>query len=86
MKQVTVVLMGMMLVMGMVWVPGSFAQIPGADLSLAITPALSECPGNFDYNATKCRETKTVAADTSAITPALSKCVGNFDYNASKCR
>ncbi|HUL37604.1 MAG TPA: hypothetical protein VLW47_07955 [Thermodesulfobacteriota bacterium] len=89
MKQVTVVLMGMMLVLGMAWVPGSFAQIPGADLSMAITPNLSgECPpGKFNYNTARCmEEPKQPAAHSGAITPALSKCPGNFDYNSTRCR
>ncbi len=84
MKQLTGVLMGMMLLLGMIWVPGSFAQIPGADLSLGVTPALSQCIGRNDKMETKwessgkCKD-DIKYVDTSAITPRLSSCAGKND-------
>jgi len=81
MNRLTVVLMGMMFLLGMAWVPGSFAQVPGVDLSMAVTPALSQCIGK---NAKmedrweaggKCKDPVELA-DTSAITPALGACRG----------
>jgi len=88
MKQVTGVLMGMMLLLGMVWVPGSFAQVPSGDLSKAVTPALSgECPpGKFNYLTARCLEEPKEAADTKAITPALGECPpGKFNYLTARC-
>jgi hypothetical protein len=81
MKKLTVVLMGTIFLLGMVWVPGSFAQVPGMDLSSAVTPALSQCIGKNAkmedrWESTgKCKDPVELA-DTSAITPALSVCRG----------
>jgi len=81
MKQVTVVLMGVMFLLGMAFVPGSFAQVPGTDLSSAVTPALSQCIGKNAKmedrweSGGKCKDPVELA-DTSAITPALSVCRG----------
>ena len=81
MKQLTVVLMGMMFLLGIAWVPGSFAQVPGQDLSSAVTPALTQCIGKNAKmedrweSSGKCKAPVELA-DTSAITPALSSCRG----------
>jgi len=81
MKQVTVVLMGVMFLLGMAFVPGSFAQVPGKDLSSAVTPALTQCIGKNAKmedrweSSGKCKDPVELA-DTSAITPALGACRG----------
>ena len=97
MKQLAVVLMGMMFLLGTAWVPGSFAQVPGMDLSSAVTPALSQCIGkNYKMedrweSTGKCKDSVEFV-DTSAITPALSVCRGkNYKMedrweNTGKCK
>jgi len=81
MKKLTVVLMGMMFLLGTAWVSGSFAQVPGMDLSSAVTPGLTQCIGKNAkmedrWEASgKCKDPVELA-DTSAITPALSVCRG----------
>ncbi len=97
MKQLTGILMGMVFLLGVVWVPGSFAQIPGADLSSGITPALSQCTGRNDKWETKWESTgkckdEVKFVDTSAITPRLSACPGKNEKmedrweNIGKCK
>ena len=49
MKRLTVILVGMMFLLGMALVPGSFAQAPSGDIGKAITPQQSQCPpGQLD--------------------------------------
>ena len=98
MKRLTVVLMGMMFLLGIAWVPGSFAQVPGKDLSSAVTPALTQCIGKNAKmedrweSSGKCKDPVELA-DTSSITPSLSQCPGRnqkmetrFDYGEGHCK
>ena len=90
MKRLAVVLVGMMFLLGMALVPGSFAQAPSGDLSRAITPALDCPPGQFDPSYGKCKQPpqEQPASDvTKAVTPASSECPPyQWDPSYGKCK
>ena len=89
MKRLTVILVGMMFLLGMALVSVSFAQAPSGDVVKAITPQQFECPpGQFDMSYGKCKQpAQKASADTKAITPQQSECPpGQFDMSYGKCK
>ena len=89
MKRLIVILVGMMFLLGMALVPGSFAQAPSGEIGKAITPQPSECPpGQWDANYGKCKQpAKEQIADTKAMTPQQSQCPPyKWDANYGRCK